>query len=111
MYLDANNLYGYSMSEKLPSGKFKWVEDLDKLDQEIRNDTYNHETGYILSVDLVVLKTKRFENYPLVPVNKVITLDQLSDYSKKLLENQDSYSETQKLILDFTDKKRYTIRI
>ena len=27
-YLDANNLYGYPMCEKLPVNGFKWVEDL-----------------------------------------------------------------------------------
>jgi hypothetical protein len=112
MYLDVNNLYGYSMSEKLPTGKFKWVSDLENLETLIRTDTYKDlETGYILSVDLIVPKTKRFENYPLAPENKDITIDQLSDYSKKLLDNQDNYTETQKLILDFTDKKRYTIHI
>ena len=25
MYLDANNLYGYTMSQPLPTGNFKWL--------------------------------------------------------------------------------------
>ena len=27
MYVDANNLYGYAMSKKLPTGDFQWKED------------------------------------------------------------------------------------
>ena len=30
-YLDANNLYGWTMSQKLPVDGFKWVKDLIKL--------------------------------------------------------------------------------
>ena len=30
MYLDANNLYGWAMCEKLPVRGFKWVDDLSK---------------------------------------------------------------------------------
>jgi len=26
-YLDANNLYGWAMSQKVPVGKFKWMTD------------------------------------------------------------------------------------
>ena len=27
MYLDANNLYGWAMSQYLPTGNFKWISD------------------------------------------------------------------------------------
>ena len=30
-YLDANNLYGWAMSQKLPMNSFRWVEDLSQL--------------------------------------------------------------------------------
>ena len=31
MYLDANNLYGWAMSQKLPTNGLKWVENLSKF--------------------------------------------------------------------------------
>ena len=33
MYLDANNLYGCPLTEKLPVGNFKWVKDSSKIDE------------------------------------------------------------------------------
>ena len=33
-YLDADNLYGAAMSEKLPINGFKWVNDISKIDKK-----------------------------------------------------------------------------
>ena len=33
-YLDANNLYGFAMSEPLPVNGFEWMEDLSKIDED-----------------------------------------------------------------------------
>ena len=33
MYLDANNLYGWEMSQKLPVDGFKWVKNLSKFNE------------------------------------------------------------------------------
>ena len=35
MYLDANNLYGLAMSQKLPANGFKWVEELSKFNERL----------------------------------------------------------------------------
>ena len=51
MYLDANNLYGWAMSQYLPTGNFKWVEDINNLD--INNIKDDNPKGYILEVDLL----------------------------------------------------------
>ena len=36
-YLDANNLYGWVMSEPLPVNGFDWMEDLSKIDEDFIN--------------------------------------------------------------------------
>ena len=33
-YLDANNLYGVAMSKKLPIKGFKWLDDIERIDEE-----------------------------------------------------------------------------
>ena len=34
MYLDANNLYGWAMSKKLPVNGFKWENDLSRFNED-----------------------------------------------------------------------------
>ena len=56
-YLDANNLYGWAMSKKLPVNGFKWL-DNDKINEEfIKNYNENDKKGYILEVDVKYPKT------------------------------------------------------
>ena len=54
-YLDANNLYGWAMSQKLPVGNFKQIEkvDISKIDEQfIKNYDGNSDKGYILEADV-----------------------------------------------------------
>ena len=50
-YLDANNLYGWAMSKKLPVNGFKWLdtsETSNKINEEfIKNYNENYDKGYI----------------------------------------------------------------
>ena len=48
-YLDANNLYGWAMSQPLPTGKFKWVE---VKPNEIRKLIKCKDKGYLLEVNV-----------------------------------------------------------
>ena len=52
-YLDANNLYGWAMSQKLLVNGFEWVEKLSKFDERfIKNYDENSYKGYFLEVDV-----------------------------------------------------------
>ena len=53
MYLDAKNLYGWAMSQKLPVNGFKWVEDLSQFNESfIKNYDENSDRGYFLEVNV-----------------------------------------------------------
>ena len=52
-YLDANNLNGWAMSQKLPVNGFKWINDVTEIDEKLKKK-YNEDSdkGYILQVDV-----------------------------------------------------------
>ena len=51
-YLDANNLYGWAMSKKLPVNGFKWT-DNNKINEEfIKNYNENYNKCYIFELDV-----------------------------------------------------------
>ena len=51
MYLDANNLYGWAMSQKLPVNGFKWENDLSRFNEDfIKKYNENSDVGYFLKV-------------------------------------------------------------
>ena len=49
-YLDMNNLYGWAMSEYLPSETFKWLKNIDEFNVMSINE--KSLIGYFLEVDL-----------------------------------------------------------
>ena len=53
-YLDANNLYGWAMSKKLPVNGFMWYNDyLSNFTEDfIKNYDENSDEGYFLEVDI-----------------------------------------------------------
>ena len=55
--LDANNLYGWAMSQKLPLSGFKWEKDMSKFTKEfIKKYDEDSDKGYILEVNVKYLK-------------------------------------------------------
>ena len=52
-YLDANNLYGWAMSQELPVNGFKWEKNMLKFNEDfIKNHDEDGDKGYILEVDV-----------------------------------------------------------
>lgn len=52
IYLDANNLYGYAMSQFLPYANFKWLTDIQISEFNLATKSDEGDVGYILEVDL-----------------------------------------------------------
>ena len=51
--LDANNLYGWAMSQKLLVNGFKWIKKVSKIDQDfIKNYDENGDIGYFVKADI-----------------------------------------------------------
>ena len=79
MYVEANNLYGYAMSKKLPIGDFKWIEDTSIFTEDfIKNYNEDGDTGYLLVVDVIYPESllKEHNYLPFLPdktkISKVI---------------------------------------
>ena len=107
LYVDANNLYGHSMSQYLPYDEIKF-DNTVKL-EDILNCPDGSDIGYFVEVDLkypdnIKEKTK---NFPFAPMNKKINPDKFSDYMKEI--KPDTYIQTKKLICDWSDKKNYLV--
>ena len=83
VYIDANNLYGFSMSQDLPCDEFEWHEDKcwNSLEHKFK---CTNGYGYILEVDLEYPDSLHDEHndFPLAPENITIPESFLSDYNK-----------------------------
>ena len=98
-YLDANNLYGWAMSQPLPTHGFEWMENLTKEkvisileEQGGFGVTRPPHQGFLFEVDLLYPRDlwKLHDDYPLAP-------------EKKKVKN------VEKLFCDFIPKKNYVV--
>ena len=93
-YLDANNLYGWVMSKKLPVNGFKWL-DSDKINEDfIKNYDENNVKGYILEVEFKYLK-RLHELHSDLP----------------FLSEQMKVNKCKKLVCNLFNKKKYVAHI
>ena len=62
-YLDANNVYGWAMSQKVPVNGFMWDKDVSEFNEYfIKNYNENRDVGYFLEVD-VEYRKKLFDSH------------------------------------------------
>ena len=115
IYLDANNLYGWAMSQSLPVGDFKWIPSEDFEDTEdfiLENYTNDTRKGVILEVDLEYPEELHdlHNDYPLAPEKILITDDMLSKYCKDLKDSENiSSGRVHKLVPNLRNKEKYVL--
>ena len=95
-YLDANNLYGWSMSKKLPVNGFRWLDsdEINEINEEfIKSYNENDKMGYILEVDVKYPKELHdlHSDLPFLPSAKI--------------------NKCKKLVCNLYDKKKYVVHI
>ena len=112
MYLDANNLYGWAMSQYLPTCNFKWMSDKEIKKIDLGKYKEDCKKGLILEVDLEYPQELHdlHNNYPLCPEKVRVSSDMLSGYCKKIAEKYNILiGLVSKLIPMLRDKKEYVL--
>ena len=108
IYWDANNLYGFGMSQPLPYDDIKFETENACL-EEILNTPDDNDMGYFLEVDLEYLHNirQKTKHFPFCPENKSISKNDFGPYMKSIMPK--NYVSHKKLICDWTDKRNYLI--
>ena len=118
LYIDANNLYGWAMSQYLPTGDFKKMRScheamqydstlMNEIKEDILNTPDDNEFGYFIECDLeypAEIKEKT-ENFPLRPYQTIADPNLFSEYMNSV--KQPNYKPTEKLMCDLTNKYNY----
>ena len=118
LYIGANNLYGWAMSQYLPTGDFKKMRScheamqsdsalMNEITEDILNTPDDNEFGYFIECDLeypAEIKEKT-ENFPLCPYQTKADPNLFSEYMNSV--KQSNYKPTEKLMCDLTNKHNY----
>ena len=110
-YDDANNLYGWAMSQKLPVGNFKWGEAHKWTEDRIMAMKDDAGVGAFFCVDLEYPAEIHdlHNDFPLCPERMNIPKEFLSEYQTKLVNDAKSYTDCEKLVPNLRDKSQYWI--
>ena len=106
LYIDANNLYGHSMSQPLPYDEINFDKNV-KL-ENILNTPDDIDIGYFIEIDLTYPDNiKEKTNFPFAPVKRKFNPDDYNDYMREV--KPDTHTHTKKLIYDWSDMKNYLV--
>jgi len=134
LYLDANNLYGWAMTQLLPEGDYRWefkdsqtsgsndtkgkekksiweCEDMERVAEYIQELPDDGERGYILEVDISYPKEYHdyWNDYPFCPEAKIPIPSPYTQAEMRKLGIFQARTKAKKLVCDLEPKKKYVI--
>ena len=112
MYLDANNLYGYAMSQCLTTGGFRWMTEQQIQKVNLAACTEDRKKGMILEVDLEYPEElhELHNDYPLAAEKMKVAKEMLSLYCKNIQEKLGiNMGHVAKLIPTLASKRNYVL--
>ena len=110
MYFDMNNLYVWAMSNYLPYGGFKWLQNGDSFD--VNSISEKSPIGYIFEVDLEYPDELHVlhNDYPLAPEKLAISYEMLPDYCNEIADKYEiKVGDVKKLIPNLGNKTNYVV--
>ena len=121
-YLDANNLYGYAMIQKLPLDGYKWADVSIFTDDFVKNYNVDSDKGYLLEVDVEYPDELRVahEDLPFLPERRVKMSKQHNEYEfdKRTKAHSKVYKTfnmnqepNKKFLATVQDKNKYVVNI
>jgi hypothetical protein len=119
-YYDINNLYGLSLSDRLPIGFFRFLSEEEIKSFDVRKIPEDGSKGYILEVDLEYPENLHdsHNDYPLAPERKFIPNEKLSPYAQRVLKKLHGKqaddpipprAKVEKLLTTLEDKEKYVL--
>ncbi|XP_065196465.1 uncharacterized protein LOC135827957 [Sycon ciliatum] len=111
-YLDANNLYGWAMSQPLPVSDFCFEAVTDDLLETVLDHPMDSSTGYMVECDLRIPDGVHdmMNDYPLAPEKMKVTRDMLSPYQTHMAEKlMVTGLEAKKLVPNLLPKEHYVL--
>ena len=112
MYFDANNLYGWAMTQCLPYGDFEWMTEEEFVGFNFNSVSKNNLEGYILEVDLKYPDELHYlhNDYLLAPEKLKVNSDILSKYCREIDDKYEiKLGKVNKLIPNLGDKTSYVL--
>ena len=121
-YLDANNLYGYAMNQKLSLNGYEWADVSIVTDDFVKNYDANNDKGYLLEVDVEypIEMHIAHEDLPFLSERKIKSTKSHSNYEfdeitrahrKDYKTFNINPEPDSKLIASVRDKNKYVLHI